>query len=74
MLSVPGSKFKEAEAPTVVIVNLSLPFTPTRKGFNVEPLAVSRLNKYPVPVLEDVSVKLNRLEDPVALPYVNVVV
>ena len=51
-----------ALAKTVIA---SVPAAETWKGFNVEPDAVVRFRRYPVPVLFVVSVRLNRLDAPV---------
>ena len=55
--------------PTLALartVIASVPAAETWNGFNVEPDAVARLRRYPVPVLFVVSVKAKRFEDPVA--------
>ena len=54
--------------PTLALartVIASVPAAETWKGFNVEPDAVVRFRRYPVPVLLVVSVRLNRLDGPV---------
>jgi hypothetical protein len=49
-------------------LGVAAPAAVTEKGFNAEPLAVETLSKVPVPVLEVVSVRLNRFAVLVVAP------
>jgi hypothetical protein len=44
------------------------PLALTLNGFSVEPLAVATFNKYPVPLFEEESARLNKFELPVVAP------
>jgi len=70
--AVPGAAFPTPTLPLARTVKASVPAADTWNGLRLDPEAVVTFNRYPVPVLFKVSVKLKRLLAPVAALYVKV--
>ena len=70
--AVPGATFPTPTLPLAKTVRASFPAADTWNGLRDEPEAVVTFNRYPVPVLFKVSVRLKRLLAPVAALYVKV--
>jgi hypothetical protein len=70
--AVPGAALPTPTLPLAKTVKASFPAADTWNGLRDDPEAVVTFNKYPVPVLFKVSVKLKRLLAPVAALYVKV--